>query len=68
MTSDFDPPKDAPDPEESDIPALYTYFSQFIDHDITFDPMSSLIRHSDPAALTDFRTYAGPRQCLRSWA
>jgi hypothetical protein len=56
MTSDFDPPKDAPDPEESDIPALYTYFSQFIDHDITFDPMSSSIRHSDPAARTDFRT------------
>jgi hypothetical protein len=56
MTSDFDSPKDAPDAEESGIPALYTYFSQFIDHDITFDPMSSLMKHSDPAALTDFRT------------
>ncbi|MBZ5620893.1 MAG: heme peroxidase [Acidobacteriia bacterium] len=58
MTSDFDAPKDAPDAEESGIPALYTYFGQFIDHDITFDPMSSLIQHTDPDALTDFRTPA----------
>ena len=58
MTSDFDPPKDAPDAEESSIPALYTYLGQFIDHDITFDPMSSLIKHTDPDALTDFRTPA----------
>jgi Animal haem peroxidase len=58
MTSDFDPPRDSTDPEESGIPALYTYFGQFIDHDITFDPMSSLIKHSDPDALTDFRTPA----------
>src|ERR1700674_2249288 len=58
MTSSFDPPKDAPDTEESGIPALYTYFGQFIDHDITFDPNSSLIKHTDPDALTDFRTPA----------
>src|SRR5215471_261515 len=58
MTSDFDPPQDAPDAEESGIPALYTYFGQFIDHDITFDPMSTLIKRSDPDALTDFRTPA----------
>src|SRR5262245_55819480 len=30
--------KDGADPEESDIPAAYTYFGQFIDHDLTFDP------------------------------
>lgn len=58
MTSGFDAPKDGNDPEESGIPALYTYFGQFVDHDITFDPMSSLIKHSDPDALTDFRTPA----------
>jgi len=58
MTSTFDPPKDGPDAEESGIPALYTYFGQFIDHDVTFDPMSSLIKHTDPDALTDFRTPA----------
>ncbi len=58
MTSSFDPPKDGSDSEESGIPALYTYFGQFIDHDITFDPMTTLIKHSDPDAITDFRTPA----------
>jgi hypothetical protein len=58
MAADFDPPKDGSDPEESGIPALYTYFGQFIDHDITFDPMSTLVKHSDPDGLVDFRTPA----------
>jgi len=39
MINKFDPPTDGPDDEESGIPALYTYFGQFIDHDITFKPM-----------------------------
>ena len=55
MSGKFDKPKDGKDPEESGIPALYTYFGQFIDHDITFDPMSSLIKQNDPNALVDFR-------------
>jgi hypothetical protein len=38
------------------IPAGYTYFGQFVDHDITFDPQSSLERANDPHALTNFRT------------
>src|SRR5256885_16317867 len=58
MTAGFDPPKDAPDAEESSIPALYTYLGQFIDHDITFDSVSTLVAHKDPDALTDFRTPA----------
>ena len=58
MTSSFDPPKDGADSEESGIPALYTYFGQFVDHDITFDPMTTLMKRSDPDALTDFRTPA----------
>lgn len=53
-----DGPKDGKDPEESGIPALFTYFGQFVDHDITFDPMTTLIKHSDPNGLTDFRTPA----------
>jgi hypothetical protein len=56
MSADFDPPKDGHDEEESGIPALYTYLGQFIDHDITFDPASSLQKQNDPDALTDFRT------------
>jgi hypothetical protein len=58
MSGGIDPPKDGKDPEESGIPALYTYFGQFVDHDITFDPMSSLIKQNDPDALVDFRNPA----------
>jgi Animal haem peroxidase len=58
MSADFDEPKDGKDEEESGIPALYTYLGQFIDHDITFDPASSLQKQNDPNALVDFRTPA----------
>jgi Animal haem peroxidase len=58
MVADFEPPKDGQDEEESGIPALYTYLGQFIDHDLTFDPASSLQKQDDPDALTDFRTPA----------
>src|SRR5207237_2806782 len=58
MSADFEKPKDGKDEEESGIPALYTYFGQFVDHDITFDPASSLQKQNDPNALTDFRTPA----------
>ena len=56
MVSTEDKPKDGPDTEESGIPALYTYLGQFIDHDITFDPSSSLQKQNDPDGLVDFRT------------
>jgi hypothetical protein len=42
--------------KDSDIPAGYTYLGQFIDHDITFDPMSKLGGVNDPEKLVDFRT------------
>lgn len=58
MSAGFDKPFDGPDPEESGTPALYTYFGQFVDHDITFDPSSSLQKQNDPDALIDFRTPA----------
>ena len=41
---------------DGEIPAGYTYLGQFIDHDITFDPVSSLQRQNDPDGLQDFRT------------
>ena len=51
--------KDAGDDEENfAIPAGYTYLGQFIDHDITFDPGSSLTKLNDPDALHNFRTPA----------
>ena len=52
-----DPKKRIQDDEENaGISAGYTYLGQFIDHDITFDPASSLQRQNDPDALVDFRT------------
>src|SRR4029077_15867371 len=43
------------DEENAGIPAGYTYLGQFIDHDITFDPASSMQQQNDPDALVDFR-------------
>ncbi len=42
--------------DNADIPSGYTYLGQFVDHDITFDPVSSLDRTNDPDALHTFRT------------
>ena len=56
MIHAVDCPKDGADDEESGIPSVYTYLGQFVDHDITFDPASSLMRQNDPDALVDFRT------------
>jgi hypothetical protein len=39
-----------------ELPAGYTYFGQFINHDITFDPTSALQRLNDPDKLSNFRT------------
>jgi hypothetical protein len=43
-------------PDNLDIPAGFTFLGQFIDHDITFDPTSSLERQVDPEAIANFRT------------
>ncbi|MBS1787621.1 MAG: heme peroxidase [Acidobacteria bacterium] len=44
------------DEENSGIDAGFTYLGQFIDHDLTFDPASSLQQINDVDALVDFRT------------
>lgn len=55
-------PEDAADADKEDgeenfgIPAGYTYFGQFVDHDLTFDPTSALQQINDPDGLVDFRT------------
>jgi len=56
MVGTDDKPKDGPDAEESGIPALFTYLGQFVDHDLTFDPASSLQQQNDPDGLVDYRT------------
>jgi hypothetical protein len=55
--SQYDPSQPRPEDEgDGDIPAGYTYLGQFIDHDVTFDPVSSLQRQNDPDGLQNFRT------------
>ena len=46
------------------LPAGLTYFGQFVDHDLTFDPVSSLARQNDPDALTSFRTPVFDLDCV----
>ncbi|PSN16092.1 peroxidase [filamentous cyanobacterium CCT1] len=48
----------ANNPSNPAIPAGFTFLGQFIDHDLTFDPTSSLERQSDPNAIENFRTPA----------
>jgi hypothetical protein len=43
-------------PQNAFVPAGYTYLGQFVDHDITFDPMSKLDDVNDPHSLVNFRT------------
>src|SRR3989442_865492 len=58
------PETETDDEENQGIDAGYTYLGQFIDHDLTFDPMSSLQKQNDPDALTDFRTPRFDLDCL----
>jgi hypothetical protein len=44
--------------DNTDVPAGFTYFGQFVDHDITFDPTALQETLVDPLA---FRTFA--RRC-----
>jgi hypothetical protein len=64
MVAPHDDPKDGPDAEESGIPAAYTYLGQFVDHDLTFDPASSLQQQDDPDGLIDFRTPRFDLDCV----
>ena len=50
------PEKETDAEENQGIDAGYTYLGQFIDHDLTFDPASSLQKQNDPDAITNFRT------------
>lgn len=49
-------PGTAKNPDNLDTPAGFTFLGQFIDHDITFDPTSSLERQNDPESIENFRT------------
>ncbi len=50
-----DPAKSANNPDNPAITAGFTFLGQFIDHDMTFDPTSSLARQQDPESIRNFR-------------
>jgi len=45
-------------PNNSTIPLAFAFFGQFIDHDLTLEPVSRFDDREDPLALTNFRTPA----------
>ena len=50
------PDLQANNPNSPVMSAGMTFLGQFIDHDITFDPTSSLERQADPEFIANFRT------------
>jgi hypothetical protein len=50
-----DPAKSVHNPNNPALTAGFTFLGQFIDHDITFDPTSSLARRQDPESIRNFR-------------
>jgi hypothetical protein len=50
--------------ENPAVPAGYTYFGQFVDHDLSFDPTPLKALSVDTAALEDFRTPALDLDCI----
>jgi hypothetical protein len=50
-----DPTKSEHNPDNPDLTAGFTFLGQFLDHDMTFDPTSSLARRQDPESIRNFR-------------
>src|SRR5215207_4877315 len=50
-----DPSESVHNPNNPALTAGFTFLGQFIDHDITFDPTSSLARRQDPESIRNFR-------------
>jgi len=65
MKQEPDSVTDFPDPEENVlVPAGYTYFGQFVDHDITFDTTSTLVPAENSGQPTNLRTPRLDLDCL----
>jgi len=50
-----DPAKSLNNPDNPTLTAGFTFLGQFVDHDMTFDPTSSLARQQDPESIRNFR-------------
>ena len=51
-----DPALSAKNSDNPNLTAGFTFLGQFLDHDMTFDPTSSLERQADPEQIANFRT------------
>jgi hypothetical protein len=58
VVSDFLFTSDGEDIQNECIPAGYTYFGQFLSHDISFDPTSVGERQNDPESIWNYRSPA----------
>lgn len=50
-----DQAKSLHNPDNPTLTAGFTFLGQFLDHDMTFDPTSSLARQQDPESIRNFR-------------
>lgn len=50
-----DPALSVNNPNNPSLTAGFTFLGQFLDHDMTFDPTSSLARQQDPESIRNFR-------------
>ena len=50
-----DPTLSEHNPNNPELTAGFTFLGQFLDHDMTFDPTSSLARRQDPESIRNFR-------------
>jgi Animal haem peroxidase len=50
-----DPVLSSANPNNPTMTAGFTFVGQFLDHDMTFDPTSSLARRQDPESIRNFR-------------
>ena len=50
-----DPALNTANPNNPTMTAGFTFVGQFLDHDMTFDPTSSLARRQDPESIRNFR-------------
>jgi hypothetical protein len=50
-----DPALNVGNPNNPAMTAGFTFLGQFLDHDMTFDPTSSLARRQDPESIRNFR-------------
>ena len=50
------PALSAKNSDNPNLTAGFTFLGQFLDHDMTFDPTSSLERQADPEQIANFRT------------